>query len=299
MDGNVTLDPGYQYQQQLTKKYANLGTLKDQASYNSTCCLRGYGADGKVRKFKCFVCNSECKVSSVKTHLGGEKHHKKWKLLFNPLMDADELTESYSTFCNVPTNKPYISGRYHTAMSKKDPLYAAKRQRASADMSAPDPSCAPTPCSTTQSAPARPTELHSPMHQHHPQSTGAMRTTAGGPMPSQLDPLQNNQNNTDTTTVVSGCPPDLRTPAQQPEIQGSTSRCGTQSSLTARPTDQTIDAGDSGVDDWVEEEPEKQTALTDLPGQSDPANVSRRLAATEYAKNWTSARHAGPGNRRY
>ena len=294
----MRLDPGYQYQQLLTKKYANLGTLKGQASHNGVCCVTGYGSEGKVHMFKCFVCDSECKVSSIKTHLGGEKHHKKWKLLFNPMMDADELKLSYSTFCNIPTNKSYVSGRYHAAMAKKDPSYAAKRQQASTEN--PTRQLAPEAAPSEQPQPS----MHSrtaPMHNSNIQPTGLMPTPASGSTPPQPDRLPNNQNNTGATTTGIGHPPDFRTQPQDPESQRSaTSRC------TRSSNNPLTDGDDGGIDDWVEEGPEKQTPVTDkqtpvtgLPGQTDPVNVSRRLAAIQFAKNWTLARPAGPENRRY
>ena len=83
------------------------------------------------------MCASACKAASVKTHLGGSTHHKNWHRRLSPdgasgePITDEELMEMYSAFGEIHGNKPYVSNRYHQVMGKKDPQYAAKRQRLS------------------------------------------------------------------------------------------------------------------------------------------------------------------------
>jgi hypothetical protein len=137
MDGHLKLEPGPVFEAKLAKKFINCGTLKTQASHKCTTtgnhikCITAYGTGDKVLKFHCAVCDTSCKVASIKTHLGGEKHHKRWHVHLLPAATEAELTESYAVFCDLSGNRPYVSNRFHQAMSKKDPNYAAKRQRVS------------------------------------------------------------------------------------------------------------------------------------------------------------------------
>ena len=137
MDGHLKLEPGPVFGAKLAKKFINCGTLKTQASHKCTTtgnhikCITAYGTGDKVLKFHCAVCDTSCKVASIKTHLGGEKHHKRWHVHLLPAATEAELTESYAVFCDLSGNRPYVSNRFHQAMSKKDPNYAAKRQRVS------------------------------------------------------------------------------------------------------------------------------------------------------------------------